>query len=308
MSKTLAVAVLATLILAGCAGKTDPGAKGRLSQAGSSTVLPLAEAWAEELAADGIQVVVAGGGSGAGASKLCAKEIQLGDMSRPMKDAEIEECKANGVDPVAWKVAYDGLTVVVNKQNDFVDHLTVSELQHVWRSEAPAQTWADVRAGWPAEKIVLYGPDSDSGTYEYFNEEIIGKTCGADQKQACPPRNDYTPSANDDVVVEGVAASKYAVGHFGFAYFERSAARLIAVPIQGKDAAAPVPPSFDTIADGTYTPLGRPLFVYTDGVPSEGDAVHTYLQYVFTDGQIVIREVGYVEMDQDTLTSQLARL
>lgn len=299
--------VVATLTLAGCAGKTnDPGE--RLSQAGSSTVLPLAEAWAEEMAAAGVQVVVAGGGSGAGASKLCAKEIDLGDMSRPMKDSEVAQCRANGVDPVAWKVAYDGVTVVVNKDNTFVDHLTVSELRHIWRADSPAQTWADVRAGWPAERIVLYGPDTDSGTYEYFNEEILGKDCGADKKQICPPRNDYTPSANDDVLVEGVARSPFAIGHFGFAYFESNSGELNAVPIQADDASPPVAPTFDSIADGSYRPLGRPLFVYTDGVPAAGTPEHSYLSYVFTDGQKIVREVGYVEMDERSLDDQLARL
>lgn len=308
MSKTLIAGLLAaTLTLAGCAGRSgDDGA--RLSQAGSSTVLPLAEAWAEELAKQGIQVVVAGGGSGAGASKLCAKEIDLGDLSRPMKGAEVDQCRANGVEPKAWKVAYDGLTVVVSKDNDFVDHLTVAELEHIWRADSPAQTWADVRAGWPAEKIVLYGPDTDSGTYEYFNEEILGKTCGTDGTEVCAPRDDYTPSANDDVLVEGVARSKYAIGHFGFAYFESNAARLKAVPIQDEGAAAPVSPTFETIADGSYAPLGRPLFVYTAGVPPEGSPVHTYLTFVLTDGQDVIREVGYVEMDEATLAQQLASL
>lgn len=157
---------------------------------------------------------------------------------------------------------------------------------------------------------MLYGPDSDSGTYEYFNEEILGKDCGPGGKDVCAPRSDYTPSADDNVLVEGVARSKYAIGHFGFAYFNENQDRLKAVPIQAKGAAAPVAPIFDTIVNGTYAPLSRPLYVYTDGVPEEGSPVHRYLTYAFTDGQApeLVRDVGYVEMDAANVQAQLGKL
>lgn len=313
---TLLIATLVAAALAGCATGSDdrsgadgePAPQGTLQQAGSSTVFPIAEAWAEELAPRGLQVVVAGGGSGAGASRLCAKEIDIGDMSRPMKESEKQACQANGVEPVEWKVAYDGLTVVVPTSNTFVDHLTIEELEHIWRPTDPAQTWADVRAGWPAEKIILYGPDSDSGTYEYFNEEVLGKKCGADGKQQCAPRSDYTPSADDNVLVEGVTRSPYAIGHFGFAYYLESQDRLKAVPIKEEAGSSAVAPTFDTIADGSYSPLGRPIYMYTNGVPTEGTPLHYYLRYAFTEGQDWVQDVGYVGLDEATLEAQLAKL
>lgn len=303
----LLVALLAGAALAGCAedgGENNAGdvPTGTIQQAGSSTVLPIAEAWAEELAATTngqIQVVVAGGGSGRGASALCAGEVDIGDMSREMKQSEIDSCRANGVEPLAWKVAYDGLTVVVHPENDFVDHLTVEELHHIWRAEDPAQTWADVRAGWPDEAIVLYGPDADSGTYEYFNEVIL---------EGEAPRSDYTPSPRDEVLVEGVAADRNAIGHFGFAYYTENQGRLRAVPIAPEEGADPVEPSFETIADGSYAPLGRPVFMVTDGAPEPGTPLHYYFEFAMNEGQEIVREVGYVELDEATLEEQRGRL
>ncbi|HLE97327.1 MAG TPA: phosphate ABC transporter substrate-binding protein PstS family protein [Candidatus Thermoplasmatota archaeon] len=316
------LAILALLVaaaLAGCAGSAPPPLVDTderdpdtnpvtLKQAGSSTVEPLAAAWAEDLSAQGLQVVVAGGGSGAGASKLCAKEVDLGDLSRTMKQSEIDACRQNGVEPVAWHVAYDGLSVVVAGSNTFVDELSVEELRHIWRAEAPAQKWSDVRAGWPDRDVVLFGPDSDSGTFEYFNEVILGKTCGADGAQQCPPRSDYTYSADDNVLVEGVAGSPDALAHFGFAYFLENEARLKAVPVRPVGAAQAVTPTFESIADGTYTPLSRPLFVYTDGMPASGNAIHRYFTYVYGDGQTIVREVGYVELDAAKLAEMKGRL
>lgn len=300
-----ATSILAAAALAGCAGgnstdQTDTAdiPAGTLQQAGSSTVFPIAEAWAEEIAAVSggkIQVTVAGGGSGRGASAICAKEVDIGDMSRAMKQSEIDGCRANGVEPQVWKVAFDGLTVVVNPSNDFVDSLSVEELNHIWRSDAPAQRWSDVRAGWPDEEIVLFGPDSDSGTYEYFNEVIL---------EAEAPRSDYTPSPRDEILVEGVATEPFAIGHFGFAYFTGSADRLRAVPIVPAGGTEGVEPTFETIADGSYTPLGRPIYMVTNGIPAEGTPLRYYFEYAMNDGQKVIRDVGYVELDAATLTEQ----
>lgn len=316
----IAAGLLLAAALAGCAQEapaprttspaptTDGAPTGSLQQAGSSTVFPIAAEWARELQKRGIQVTVASGGSGAGASKLCAKEVDLGDLSREMKESEVSQCRANGVEPKAWRVAYDGLTVVVSKQNDFVDHLSVEELKSIWQDGSTVRTWADVRAGWPAEAIQLYGPDTDSGTYEYFNEVILGKGCGADQKSVCPSRDDYTPSPDDNILVEGVASSRYALGHFGFSYYEENADRLKAVPIRAAGAAAPVEPRFETIADGSYAPLSRPLYMYTDGVPPDGTALHAYLTYAFGEGQAIIQSVGYVALDEPTIASQRAEL
>ncbi|HVL48850.1 MAG TPA: phosphate ABC transporter substrate-binding protein PstS family protein [Candidatus Thermoplasmatota archaeon] len=303
----LTALVLAAGALAGCVSNNGGAGGEKLQQAGSSTVFPIAAAWAEALA-PGLQVTVAGGGSGAGASKLCAKEIDIGTMSRPFKDSEKATCASNGVTATEWPVAYDGLTVVVAKSNAFIDHLTVDELKHIWRANDPARTWADVRAGWPAERIVLYGPDSDSGTYEYFNEEILGKNCGADGKSICPPRSDYTASADDNRLVHGVVASPHAIGHFGFSYFHENQNDLKAVPIVPPGGSTPVAPTFETIADGSYKPLARPLFMVTNGVPASGTPLHEYLSYAFGDGQKLVRSVGYVELDAAKLAEMKGRL
>lgn len=243
----------------------------------------------------GIQVVVAGGGSGAGASKLCAGEVDIGDLSRELTEGEIQDCRSNGIEPVTWEVAFDGITVAVNPQNDWVDHLTVQELEHIWRPDDPAETWSDVREGWPDREIVLFGPDSDSGTYDYFVETILGEDAA--------PRQDYTPSADDNVLVEGVAQSRDALGYFGFAYYDENRDRLKAVPIQDGDG-DPVSPSQGTIGDGSYTPLSRPVFMVTDGVPQDGTPLHTYFSYAMGDGQEIVPEVGYVPLDQATLEEQ----
>lgn len=302
-AKRCAAAVLAVLLIAssGLAGCMD--SRGTITQAGSSTVLPIALAWAEELAKQGVSVAPAGGGSGAGASKLCAGEVDIGDMSRELKQSEVDACRANGIEPLAWKVAYDGLTVVVNPENDWVDYLSVQELQHIWTSENPARTWADVRDGWPEQEIVLYGPDEDSGTYEYFNEVILEHDCGSSGDGVCI-RDDFTPSADDNVLVEGVSQSRHGIGHFGFAYYIDNQERVRSVPIQDAGADEPVEPTFATIADGSYSPLSRPVFMVTDGNPEPDTPLHAYFTYAMNEGQDIVREVGYVELDDETLETQ----
>lgn len=313
MKHTLLAALLGSaMILAGCAtgpddSKTTTGPTGTLRQAGSSTVLPLAEAWAEDLAPRGIQVTVAGGGSGAGASKLCAGEIDLGDLSRKIKDSEVATCRANGIEPVEWPVAFDGLTIVVNAENTWVDQLTVDELRAMWAADSTARTWADIRAGWPDQPFQLYGPDTDSGTYEYFVEEVLGKTCGADGKQLCGPRSDYQAAADDNVLVQGVGASRDGLGYFGFAYYLENQATLKAVPIAAEGGEA-VEPSVETIRDGSYKPFSRPLYIYTNGVPAEGSVANAYLQHVYGEGQDIVEEVGYVPLDDATIGEMTGKL
>lgn len=311
--------ILAAGALAGCAdnatdgtggtpagepgGQTGTGGQAEtLQQAGSSTVLPIAVAWATELAQQGVQVAPKGGGSTTGAKGICAGELDIGDMSRTLKQEEIDECRANGIEPQVWKVAYDGITIVVNTNNDFVDCLSVAELQHMWRAEDPARTWADVRPGWPAEEIELYGPDDASGTYEYFNEEILDK--GA-------PRDDYSANADDNFLVTGVSQSENGLGYFGYAYYIENQDKLKAIPIvpEGQEGcSAAVAPSPETIAAGDYAPLGRPIFMVTDGKPAAGSALHEYFTYAMNEGQDIVPEVGYVALDEAVLNEQRAWL
>ncbi len=266
-----------------------------LNQAGSSTVLPLAEVWAEDWGvANGVQINVAGGGSGAGASGLCAGELDLGDMSRAMKDSEKETCRANGIEPIQWKVAFDGISVVTSDENTFVEDLTVDQLAMIFKGDV--MTWDEVDASFPAEDVHLCYPDSDSGTYEYFNEEILGDDVS--------PRtgSGVQQSPDDNVLVTCLEADENAIGYFGYAYYIENSDRLNLVAVDGTQ------PTPSTIADGSYHPLSRPIFIYTDGVPESGSTVFEYLDYVFSDGQGLVSEVGYVALDAGTLGEMRSQL
>ena len=267
-----------------------------IQQAGSSTVLPVAQAWADDFGgARGIQIKVAGGGSGAGGKGICQGELDIGDQSRPMKDSEFELRAEHGVDPVAWKVAFDGLSVVVSKDNTFVQDLSVEQLDLIFRKDDPATTWKDVDSRFPAEKIQACAPDAESGTYDYFNEEVLHEG---------DIRTDAERSADDNALVTCVAGSEYAVGFFGFAYVQQNEDKLTAVKVSG------VPPTFETIADGSYTPLSRPIFMVTDGVPEPGSILYDYFAFAFhpEGGQALVPQVGYVSLDEGTRTAMLEQL
>lgn len=275
-------------------GTLEPGL---IKQAGSSTVFPLAEVWAEDFGnARGVQIQVSGGGSGAGASGLCNGEIDLGDMSREMKDSEkTEKCAPNGIEPVQWKVAFDGLSVVVAKENSFVQDLTVEQLEHIFRAEGHATTWDEVDPEYPAEEIHLCYPDSDSGTYEYFNEVIL------DEGQ---PRTGESvqQSPDDNVLVTCLSGDTNAIGYFGYAYVVENTDRVRTVAVDG------VQPEPETIADGSYTPLSRPIYIYTDGVPQ--GILYDYMAYVLhpEGGQALVPAVGYVALDPGTRGAMMDQL
>lgn len=309
MKHTLLIAALVTFGLAGCAGSVAQddelyGTHGggtldgvSIKQGGSSTVLPLAEVWGYNFGtARGIQVAVSGGGSGAGASNLCAKSIDLADMSRTMKDAEIANCRANGVEPVQWKVAYDALSVVVSNKNTFVKDLSVAQLKGIFQEKDFTTKWNQVDPSFPATDIHLCYPDSDSGTYEYFAEEILakGKHRSGDGAQQ---------SSDDNVLVSCLDADPNAIGYFGLAYVTENLNKVHAVKVNG------VAPSANTVNDGSYKPLSRFIYIYTNGVPHE-NLLSDYLAYVFDSrgGQSFISDIGYVPLDEATRMTMLAQL
>ncbi len=288
---TIALAVIA---LSGC---TAPET---LQQEGSSTVLPLAEVWAEDFGAKtGAIVNVAGGGSGHGASGLCDATLDLGDMSRAMKDSEKEICRANGIEPVEWKVAFDGLSVVVNKGNDFAKDLSVDQLFHIFTGNA--NKWTDVEpaiSGAPNAPIKLCIPDNESGTYEYFFEEIL-----EDNDETAEFASKAQQSADDNVLVSCIAGDNDAIGFFGFAYVASNADKVKPVSVGG------IMPSAQTIEDGRYTPLSRPLYIYT--AASITGPAYDYIHYILTDGQELVPTVGYVKLSptvQQAMLSQLENL
>ncbi len=251
-----------SLGLAACGGSDEPGGDGDTSVSGeivvdgSSTVEPLTSAAGELFGEENskVNVSVATSGTGGGFEKFCAGETDISDASRPIKDEEAAICETAGIEYTELRVATDALTVVVSKDNDFITCLTLDELKKVWEpaAEGKVTTWDQVNSAFPKEKIDLYGPGTDSGTFDYFTDEVNGEE-GAS-------RSDYNASEDDNVIVKGVGGSANALGYFGYTYFEENASTLKAVEVDSGDGC--VAPSAETSADGTYTPLARPLFIY----------------------------------------------
>ncbi len=330
-SKNLPLSALlaAALLMAGCTAPTPGAVEGRechegskipIHIDGSSTVYPIAEAWAEEFAdCAGIEADVAFSGTGGGFKAFCRGEIDVADASRPIKTgagSETETCQRAGIQPFEVQVAIDGLAVVVHKDNDFVTDLKVSELNRIWTQNASKQanTWKDVRPEWPDEAIELFGPGTNSGTFDYFVEVVITPFDGP--TTVTKGRDDYTPSEDDDVLVRGVTGEENSLGYFGLAYAMHAGDDLRIIPIvrDTKDggktfdsAAQPVEPTPANVENGVYAPLSRPLFMYTDGAP-RGE-LRSWLELgLSADGQAIVTEVGYVKLPEAKRTEMLAKL
>jgi phosphate binding protein len=264
---------------------------------GSSTVYPVTAAASEEFNAyaPNVRIPVGVSGTGGGFKKFCAGETDMQDASRPISPEEVETCAAAGVEFIELPVAYDGLAVVVNPENDWVDYLTVDELKKIWEPAAQGQVtnWNQVRDGFPDLPLALYGPGTDSGTFEYFTEAVVGK--------ARESRGDYQASEDDNVLVQGVSGDRGALGYFGLAYVTENEGKVKAVPVKAGDA-EPVSPSIETVKDGTYQPLSRPLFVYVKKSSAERPEVKAFLEFYLSDAftpLIQSREVGYVALGDD---------
>lgn len=266
---------------------------------GSSTVFPITEAVAEEFGAvhPNVRVTVGISGTGGGFKKFSKGETDINDASRPIKDKEIKVADEHGVKFVEIPVAFDGLSVVVNKENTWLDYLTVAELNMIWKPGSNVKLWSDVRAGWPAEEMKLYGPGTDSGTFDYFTEAINGKS------QSC--RSDFTKSEDDNVLVSGVAGDKYAMGFFGFAYYTENTDKLKVVPIDGGNG--PVVPTYDSINDGTYSPLSRPIFIYVNPEASKRPEVDAFVRFYIEHAAALSSEVGYVGLPAALYSQALER-
>ena len=306
MKKILSLGIIGTLsigILTGCGGQTQDaqaGLSGSIAIDGSSTVYPISEAVAEEFQKmnQGVKVTVNFSGTGGGFEKFLVKETDINDASRPIKDKEINKAKESGIEYLELKVAYDGLSVVVNKDNDYVDYLTLEELKKIWEPNSSVKTWKDVRAEWPAEHIKLYGPGSDSGTFEYFTEEVNG--------EAGAIRVDYTASEDDNVLVNGIAGDKDSIGFFGYAYYIENKDKLKVVPIDSGNG--PVAPNAETVENGTYEPLSRPLFIYVNKEALQREEIKEFINYYLTEGKELIPEIGYVKLPQAEYDNQLSQI
>jgi len=259
---------------------------------GSSTVYPITEAVAEEFKTEqpNVRVTVGLSGTSGGMKKFVVGEIDICDASRPIKDAEIASCKSNGIEYIELQVAFDGLSVVVNPENDWVDCMTVAQLKELWQPESTVQKWSDLNPEWPSESIKLYGPGTDSGTFEYFTEVIVG--------EARKSRGDYSPSEDDNMLVTGVSGGKYALGYFGYAYYEENKDRLKLLGIDNGDGNC-VKPSVEAVRDGTYKPLSRPLFIYVNKKALERPEIRAFVEFYVANASKLAGEVGYVAVPDE---------
>lgn len=269
---------------------------------GSSTVFPLTEAVSEEFLKTNkdVRVPVGVSGTGGGFKRFCAGETVISNASRGIKAQEKAACKKNGVQYLEFTVAYDGLSVLVNKNNTFVDKLTTAELKKIFEPDSKAKTWKDVRASWPDETIKIYSPGADSGTFDYFTEVINGK--------AKASRNDkqVTFSEDDNTLVAGISGDKYAIGYFGYSYYVENKDKLKVVPIDaGKGAITPDP---RTIAKGTYSPLSRPLFIYVNKAAMARPEVKAYVKFYLTNASKLAKEIGFVALSDTWYKTQLKRI
>ena len=304
-----ALGLFALMAIIACGGNaantSQPGLSGEIPIDGSSTVFPITEAVAEEFGKlhPNVKVTVGISGTGGGFQKFCNQETVISDASRPIKQSEMDKCAAAGVEFIELPVAIDGLTVMVNPANDFVDCMTIEELHMMWapESEGKVTRWNQIRPEWPNEPFNLYGPGVDSGTFDYFTEVVNGKSQSS--------RGDFTASEDDNVLVEGVASSEGGLGYFGLAYYEENAGKLKIVPVKAAGSVQAVAPSKETVLEGSYTPLSRPLFIYVSkNSLKTKPAVKSFVQYYLQNAAVLCEEVGYVPLPQSEYEAGLSKI
>lgn len=278
------------------------GLMGTIVIDGSSTVFPITEAVVEEFGRIHPKVIITVGisGTGGGFKKFCQGHTDISNASRSISETELQTAAGSGVEYVEFSVAFDGLSVLVNHGNTFVDYLTVEELRQIWMKDSPIKTWADVRASWPGEAIKLFAPGTDSGTHDYFREAVLGHNAEF--------RADYVPSEDDWVLAKGVVAEPFALGFFGYAYYAQNKDKLKVVPIQPDGGTSPVTPSPQTIYDRSYRPLSRPLFLYVNNRAMKRPEVRAFLRFYFENAERIIARVQYVPLEPQAYTRNLALL
>ena len=291
--------ILAAALAVGCGGGTTTdeagaGLSGMIRVDGSSTVFPISEAMAEEfkIANPNVDISVGISGTGGGFQKFCRGETDISDASRPIRAVEMDACQKAGVEFIELPVAYDGLAIAVNPKNTWANSITTSELKTMWEPAAQGKImrWSQVRRGWPDRDIHLFGAGVDSGTFDYFTEAINGKEKAS--------RGDFTASEDDNVLVQGVAGDELALGFIPLAYVEQNKDRLKPIPVDdGKadNGDGPISASFETVRNGTYQPLSRPLFIYVALKSADRPEVKAFVESYFTQPELM-REVGYVEL------------
>ncbi|MFZ3221660.1 MAG: PstS family phosphate ABC transporter substrate-binding protein [Rugosibacter sp.] len=266
---------------------------------GSSTVYPITEAVAEEFQLakkNAIKVTVGISGTGGGFKKLCRGEVDISNASRPILAKEMEACKAAGIKYIELPVAYDAMTVVINLKNKFIKQLTVAELKKMWEpaAQGTVKKWNQINPAWLDQPIKLFGPGADSGTFDYFTEAIVGK--------AKSSRGDFTASEDDNVLVQGVSRDIGALGYFGMAYYIENKDKLKAVPIAMAEGKPAVLPSFETVENGTYQPLSRPIFIYVNAKAVEKPEVKEFVEFYLKNAAKLVKEVKYVPLPAKAYT------
>ena len=286
--RLLAVGAAAALLFAACGGDDDAGGAGGLSGTitidGSSTVAPITEAIAEEhrVEQSGVEVTVGTSGTGGGFTKFCADEIDIADASRPIKDEEKAACAAKGIEYTELRVGLDGLAIVTSADNEFLECLSLDQMKTIFQAGG-ATTWDQVDPSFPKEQIEIFAPGTDSGTYDFFVEEVLGEDVEA--------RTDYTASEDDNTLVQGLAGEANSWGYFGFAYFKENKAELKDIEVKGEDGTC-VEPSDKTVESGDY-PLSRPLFIYVNNAALERPEVVEFVRFYLEVTPDLIADVGY---------------
>ncbi|EPD53591.1 phosphate binding protein [Paenisporosarcina sp. HGH0030] len=277
-------------------GEATEQLSGSVSGDGSSTVAPITEALVEEyrLVQPDVKVTAGVSGTGGGFEKFIAGETDFSNASRPIKEEESAKLDEAGIDFTELEVAYDGLSIVVNKENDWAKDLTVDDLKKLWVEDGTTKKWSDINPEWPDEEVVFYSPGTDSGTFDYFNEVILED---ADIVKSA------TLSEDDNVLVQGVKGDKNAIGFFGYAYYLANKDSMNVVTIDG------VEPTNETIESGEYQPLSRPLFVYVkNSSVKDNEAVYDFMKYTVENAGDMAEAVGYVRSPEETYKEDLKAL
>lgn len=275
--------------------------QGSVAIDGSSTVYPIMEAVSEEymLEQPDVQVSVGFSGTGGGFKKFIAGETDMSNASRLIKDEEAAELEAKGVEYTQLELAKDGISVVVNKENDWVDFLTIDELKALWIDNGKTKLWSDIREGWPAEEVKFYSPGTDSGTFDYFNEVIL--------EESTISQSNLTLSEDDNTLVTGVSGDKNAIGFFGYAYYIENTDKLKVVPIDSGSGA--IEPTNETIEDGSYSPLSRAVYTYVSNESIETkEQVSDFVQFTLENAGDLAEEVGYVRLPEEKYEEALQTL
>ena len=265
------------------------GLTGTIEIDGSSTVAPISEAVAEEFLAEypDVRVNVGVSGTGGGFKRFTVGETEISDASRPIKESEAEIAAENGIEYIELTVALDGLAVMVHPDNSFVDCLTIAELNEIWKPDSTVDSWDDVRSSFPSDDLNLYGPDTESGTFDYFTDVVNG-----DEGVS---RSNYVASSDDNVLVRGISGDRNSLGYFGYAYYAENAGQLKLVEIDGGNGC--VAPSDATVADGSYAPLARPIFIYVDVAKLRArEELKTFVDFYLDNSSTLVPEVGYTAL------------